>query len=84
MPEFISALRASARNEYFWKVMPNVWLVDTLLQAVDLSERLRPHITEQDSLFVIRVQPEYGGWLSEATWEWLRASRTNEDFDRES
>lgn len=79
IPEFVKAIRANSTS--FWKVMSNVWLVETDTSARALAKLLRPHLGAGDRLLVIRTQAEYGGWASRDTWKWLRVSRDAGDFD---
>jgi hypothetical protein len=80
MPAFIEALGAS--SESWWKVMPNVWLVDTTVDAQELASRLRQHITESDSLLVIGAVEDFGGWFDVETLRWLQLSKRRGDFRR--
>lgn len=79
LPDFMSELKSQA--DYVWKVMPGVWLVDTPQTARQLAKDLREHIGTDDSLLVIRVRRDYGGFLPKSTWKWLRTSVENGDFE---
>ena len=67
-------------STYFWPVMRNVWLVDSVEEPAAWHSRLQDHITEADSLLIIQVQPPYSGWLQEEVWTWLRHSEEKGDF----
>ena len=56
----------------WWHHLDSTWLVDTQLTAVQVSEKLRPCIDNNDNLLVIGVTKEYAGWLSKTAWDWLR------------
>lgn len=78
MESFVDKLSS---EDSFWKVMPNVWLVDTTLDAEALTKKLRRYISDSDTLLVIRVTDDYSGWLKQEAWDWLEASEENGDFD---
>jgi hypothetical protein len=78
MQDFIDAMRAAANSVR--KVMPNVWLVDTELDAGELFEVLQPLIRRSDSLLIIRAQDDFAGWIDEDALEWLNESSHNRDF----
>jgi hypothetical protein len=63
VPGFIETLRECARKRYTWTVIPNVWLVDTDLNARNVASKLRPLLTDLD-----RVTSDFGGWLKRETW----------------
>jgi hypothetical protein len=79
MPEFVQAIENN--SSYNWKVMSNVWAVDTSLSAKELYQMLREHIAPSDLLLVIRAQDDFSGVLTKDTWDWLRTSKKNGDFD---
>lgn len=53
------------------KPLESVWLVDTNLHAQSISERLMPHIDQNDSLLVAELGRDRQGWLSRDVWNWL-------------
>ena len=83
VPEFIEVMKTCSRSGYYWRLMSNVWLVDTQISPQVLADSLKNTLTEADSLFVIRVKDDYGGWLTQPSWDWLHTSRENGDFDRQ-
>jgi len=81
MPKFVRAIQDN--SDSYWKAMTNVWLVDTPLTARALTKALGECITPHDLLLVIQAQEEFSGRLTKSTWNWLRASRDNGDFNDE-
>lgn len=79
MTAFVQALESY--STYYWPVMANVWVVDTVLTAKELYAELAPYITRSDLLFIIRAQGEFSGFLTRDTWQWLRNSHANGDFE---
>ena len=80
----IPRLRKEARRrvEAFYDELENspdwahylerTWLISTLESANELNARLRRHLRDDDLLLVIRVTPDYAGWLPEGAWTWLK------------
>lgn len=79
MSAFEDAIRQGCR--YLLPVMRNVWLVNTVESPPQLFERLRHHMRKADNLLIIRVQNQYSGWLTKTSWDWLRTSASNGDFE---
>lgn len=79
MPAFLAELKDRAEG-YYWRVMPNVWLVDTDDTTKELSAALRQHISTRDTLLVIQAQENYDGWLTKDTWDWLNSAREHDRF----
>lgn len=52
--------------------LDSTWLISTGETAQQLSDRLRKHLDNNDSLLVIGVTKEYAGWLTQDTWDWMR------------
>lgn len=52
--------------------LDSTWLISTRETAQQLSDRLRNHLDNNDTLLVIGVTKEYSGWLPQATWDWMR------------
>lgn len=52
--------------------LDSTWLISTRETAQQLSDRLRRHLDNNDTLLVIGVTKEYAGWLSQDTWDWMR------------
>jgi hypothetical protein len=54
--------------------LDSVWFVDTGYSAQDISTILRARMDANDCLFVSRIRSgENAGWLSNATWNWIKA-----------
>jgi hypothetical protein len=78
VPSFIACLSADGRS--FWRMLYNVWLVDTPLSADALYQTLSPHLMQADSLLIIRATDDFAGFLPKPAWDWLRQSKANKDF----
>jgi hypothetical protein len=60
----------------WFRYAPNCWLVWTGRSAEKWYELLRPHISDKDSMLIVRLDiSERQGWLSESAWEWLNEER---------
>jgi len=51
--------------------LDSTWLVDSKINATKISEILRAHIDENDSLLVFRLGKGYAGWLEQKAWNWI-------------
>ena len=52
--------------------LDSTWLISTGETAQQLSDRLRRHLDNNDTLLEIGVTKEYAGWLTQDTWDWMR------------
>jgi len=53
---------------------PNCWIVWTSSSAATWYERLRPHLDDNDAMFIARIDPdERQGWMSEGFWKWMNS-----------
>lgn len=52
--------------------LDSTWLISTRETAQQLSDRLRRHLDNNDTLLVIAVTKEYAGWLPKNTWDWIK------------
>lgn len=48
--------------------LDSTWLISTGETAQQLSDRLRRHLDNNDTLLVIGVTKEYAGWLTEVVY----------------
>lgn len=69
IPLFLKALEEYSDDRH--QMMPSIWLVDTPLVAEELHDKLFRHISRADSLLVIRVRSDYGGYLTQDAQNWL-------------
>lgn len=51
--------------------LESIWLLETALMPQQVADRLNPIIDVNDSLLVIKLQKDYGGWLPKESWNWL-------------
>ncbi|MBR2535480.1 MAG: hypothetical protein IKE66_05345 [Hyphomicrobium sp.] len=56
-----------------WHYLGSTWLVDTLLDAEGVWQRLQPHVDKTDRVLVIGVTRDYQGWLSQEAWDWINS-----------
>lgn len=57
---------------------PNCWIVWTTSSTEQWYVRLKPHLTDNDHMFIsaLDLQQEYAGWLPKEVWAWLSKDRT--------
>ncbi|OME23405.1 hypothetical protein [Paenibacillus odorifer] len=56
----------------YWHYLDSTWLIYSSLTATQLFEKLKPHIDANDTCLVIKVTPEYSGWLTQDAWDWIK------------
>lgn len=47
------------------------WLVVTTGSAKDIYNKLKPHLDNDDRIFIQRVMGDNAGWMSKQLWEWV-------------
>ncbi len=59
-------------NQAWWHYLENTWLVVSSLDKMSFYNQIKPHIDEDDSLFIIELEGNnYTGWLPQKAWDWL-------------
>lgn len=61
----------------YCKVMDSYWFVCSNGNASAISERLKKHMDNNDSLLVIETSTNRQGWLNKDIWDWLKQHQTN-------
>jgi hypothetical protein len=57
---------------------PNCWVVWSNSSSEVWYERLRPLISEADSMFIAAIDSEERqGWMSKSFWDWLNKDRSS-------
>lgn len=52
----------------------NVWIVETTSDVEKITEDILPLIDQHsDFILVIKLAPNYQGWLPKETWDWMNA-----------
>lgn len=51
----------------------NVWIINTEVPVLQLTQKLYPHMTKADLLIVTKLQGTHNGWLPKEAWDWLNA-----------
>ncbi|MGB7077061.1 MAG: hypothetical protein WBD53_07720 [Xanthobacteraceae bacterium] len=60
----------------WFRYAPTNWIVWTSSSAEKWYERLRPHISDDDTVFIGRLDvSETQGWVSRSFWDWLQQER---------
>lgn len=62
------AIRLSGR---WWHYLDSTWIIVTTESAQQISQRLKPHIDNNDYILIIEVVNNIGGWLPKDAWEWI-------------
>jgi hypothetical protein len=70
--------------ENWWNHIPNVFLINTGLDADAISDLIRP-FTGRARFLVMEVHPEESeGSLPERAWQWIRTRSRNDELSRAS
>lgn len=52
----------------------SAWFVSSNSSAHDVSNYIRPHMDQNDDVFVTRLRSgEYAGWIHKDIWPWITA-----------
>lgn len=70
---FFKAIQTGSIN--WWHYLEDTWIVSTTESADDFAKKLLPHIETTDSILVVRIHPEFQGWLAKEAWDWLNRLR---------
>ena len=65
------------KSSSWWHYLDSTWLILTSETVTQLTDRIRKNIDDNDSLLVIKVVRDYGGWLNQEAWDWINANVTN-------
>lgn len=57
----------------WWHYLGSTWLVERNGTAADIWNILAPHVDSNDRVLIIRVRPDFEGWLSQDAWNWINA-----------
>ena len=60
----------------YCKVRDLYWFVCSTGNASTVSERLKKHMDNNDSLLVMETSTNRQGWLNKDIWEWLKQHQT--------
>jgi hypothetical protein len=59
------------RSPEWWHYLEWTWMVATEESLSELADRLKPHMTEQDSYLITELHGPCEGWLPDAAWSWI-------------
>jgi hypothetical protein len=54
------------------KIMLSCYIVGTSESASRLSDRLRKHLDDNDTILVIKICNNYQGWLTQEIHDWIK------------
>jgi len=66
---FYNAIKTN--SAHWWHFLNSMFIVSTYHDANEFAQFLYPHMNKSDSLLVIRIQPEFQGWLPKDAWDWF-------------
>lgn len=69
--DYTGLYEAIKKSPKWWHFLQSTWLVLTSESAVQVWNRLAPHIDNNDSLLVIEVRNNKEGWLPKEAWDWI-------------
>lgn len=58
----------------YWK---SSYLIKSSLSLKQVEAKLTPHLDPNDRLFIVEITNNYGGWLTEAQWKYIRENIFN-------
>jgi hypothetical protein len=69
--DFYETIKAQGEQGKWWHYMASTWLLSTTKPPQAVVDALRPHMDNQDFLFVCELSPNYQGWLPKPAWDWI-------------
>jgi len=67
-------IRAMKSFFTYLHLQESVWLIDSMLSAVDVRDHLSPHLKVGDTLFIGRLTGEWASYhLNQPSKEWLQS-----------
>lgn len=70
--DYSGLYEAIKQSGQWWHYLGSTWLVVTAETAVQVWNRLAPHIDKNDYVLVIEVRNNIQGWLPKDAWEWIQ------------
>ena len=58
----------------WWHYLESTWLISTKDDANEIYNKLRPHVNDNDSLLIIKVNKDRQGWLPKKAWDWIKTN----------
>lgn len=69
--DYIGLYEALKKASGWWHYLESCWLLKTDLSPDEWSNKLGPHIDDNDFLLIIEVTKNYQGWLPKEAWDWI-------------
>ncbi|BEU87846.1 hypothetical protein TAMA11512_13100 [Selenomonas sp. TAMA-11512] len=69
-----------ALGSSWWHYLDSTWLVNTELNAKQITQRLTKCLDKSDRLLVIKTTRAYDGWLKKEAWEWIHQHSADNPF----
>ena len=60
------------KDGIWWHHLDSTWIIDTLYTPAEWQKRLKKHMDDNDSLFIVEICNNHQGWLPKKAWEWLQ------------
>ena len=70
--DYKSVFEEIKQSTNWWHYLDSTWLVYTAENAQTIFNRISKHVDRNDRILIIRVTPDYQGWLTEEAWQWIR------------
>ena len=76
-PKVVELIPVFNRALDWVRYAPSCWIVWTTSSPEQWYERLKPHLTAKDHVFIVPLDlgKGYFGWLSQEVWDWLSKQR---------
>ena len=58
-------------SKHWWHHIANSWIIKTDESALEINDRLKPHLDDDINLIVFELGKERAGWLPKKSWEWI-------------
>lgn len=70
--QVIQAIKDSSWNSAWCSYWKSSWLIKSNLTVSEIQQKIKPFLDNNDRLFVVEVNNNYSGWLTDDEWKYIR------------
>ncbi len=70
--DYAGLIEELKKSPNWWHYLESTWLIYTSESAQQLFSRISGHLDTNDRMLIIKVSPDYSGWLTEEAWQWIK------------
>ena len=70
--DYAGLIEELKKSPSWWHHLGSTWLIATTETALQLWNRVAPHLDKNDSMLIIEVGDDYSGWFPQEAWDWIK------------